>query len=98
MATKGSKSREQDSVTPKERMLSEPRPRSFFIVKLKTDSHVLEAARRPISLDERQVNAVSGRIELDLRLGASFTRFQTLTLQKMGGGLSDSIISYGNCM
>ena len=49
-------------------------------------------------LDENQINAVSGRIELDLRLGASFTRFQTLTLQKMGGGLADLVLSYGQSL
>lgn len=46
-------------------------------------------------LDERQVNAVGARIEVDLRLGAVFTRFQSLTLQLLGGDLSDRIISYG---
>jgi len=48
-----------------------------------------------IDLDEKQVNAVAARIELDLRLGASFTRFQTLSLQIMGPSLADRIISYG---
>ena len=58
--------------------------------------HVLRAANNPISLDDRQVNAVAARIELDLRLGASFTRFQTLTLQLMGGDLAERVISYGS--
>ena len=48
-----------------------------------------------IDLDEKQVNAVAARIELDLRLGACFTRFQTLSLQTMGPSLEDRIISYG---
>ena len=47
-------------------------------------------------MDEGQVNAVGARIEIDLRLGAVFTRFQTLTLQLMGGDLSDRMISYGS--
>ena len=59
-------------------------------------SHVVRAALNPIDLDDRQVNAVAARIELDLRLGASFTRFQTLTLQAMGGDLAERVISYGN--
>ncbi len=59
-------------------------------------SHVVRAAQNPINLDERQVNAVAARIELDLRLGASFTRFQTLTLKTMGGDLEDRVISYGS--
>lgn len=49
----------------------------------------------PIDLDEKQVNAVAARIELDLRLGACFTRFQTLSLQTMGASLEDRVISYG---
>lgn len=61
-------------------------------------SHVLTAALNPINLDDRQVNAVAARIELDLRLGASFTRFQTLTLQAMGGDLEERVISYGTVL
>ena len=59
------------------------------------DSHVFQAALSPIQLDDRQVNAVAARIELDLRLGASFTRLQTLSLQTMGGPLEELMISYG---
>lgn len=58
-------------------------------------SHIIRAAQSPVLLDEGQVNAVGARIEIDLRLGAVFTRFQTLALQMMGGDLSDRIISYG---
>ena len=58
-------------------------------------SHVLQAALNPIELDQRQVDAVAARIELDLRLGAAFTRFQTLSLQNMGPELADRVISYG---
>ena len=58
-------------------------------------SHVIHAAQNPIDLDDRQANAVSARIELDLRLGAAFTRYQTLTLQALGGDLADKVISYG---
>ena len=49
----------------------------------------------PIPLDERQINAVAGRIELDLRLGAAFTRFQSLELQKLWGPDNSKVISYG---
>ncbi|XP_023711894.1 DNA topoisomerase 3-alpha isoform X2 [Cryptotermes secundus] len=43
-------------------------------------------------------NAVDVRQELDLRIGAAFTRFQTLRLQKVfPQKLSDSLISYGSC-
>lgn len=58
-------------------------------------SHVIHAAQNPIDLDDRQANAVSARIELDLRLGAAFTRYQTLTLQTLGGDLANKLISYG---
>ncbi|KAI4111680.1 MAG: hypothetical protein LQ345_006732 [Seirophora villosa] len=60
--------------------------------------HVLQAAQRPVALDDKQVNAVAARIELDLRLGAIFTRFQSLTLRTLGGdSFNDRIISYGSC-
>ncbi|XP_049801714.1 DNA topoisomerase 3-alpha isoform X1 [Schistocerca nitens] len=43
-------------------------------------------------------DAVDVRQELDLRIGAAFTRFQTLRLQKVfPEKLSDSLISYGSC-
>lgn len=58
-------------------------------------SHVIHAAQNAIDLDDRQANAVSARIELDLRLGAAFTRYQTLTLQALGGDLADKVVSYG---
>ncbi|KAL1971071.1 hypothetical protein VTN77DRAFT_22 [Rasamsonia byssochlamydoides] len=60
-------------------------------------AHVLQAARSPVDLDERQANAVAARIELDLRIGAAFTRLQTLQLQSLGEALKDRIISYGSC-
>lgn len=57
--------------------------------------HVLSAARRLVELDEKQVNAVSARIELDLRIGYAFTRFITNTLKHLGGPLADLVLSYG---
>ncbi|KAL8824412.1 MAG: hypothetical protein Q9191_005071 [Dirinaria sp. TL-2023a] len=60
-------------------------------------AHVIQAAQNPINLDDHQVNAVSARIELDLRLGAAFTRYQTLSLQALGGDLADRVLSYGSC-
>ncbi|XP_012551245.2 DNA topoisomerase 3-alpha isoform X1 [Bombyx mori] len=43
-------------------------------------------------------NAVDVRQELDLRIGAAFTRFQTLRLQKVfPSKLTDTIVSYGSC-
>ena len=42
--------------------------------------------------------AVDVRQELDLRIGAAFTRFQTLRLQRLfPGTCSDRLVSYGSC-
>lgn len=60
-------------------------------------AHVLHAANHPIDLDERQARAVAARIELDLRIGAAFTRLQTLRLQGLSPQLADKTISYGSC-
>ncbi|SPQ22350.1 394c2258-f40b-47e6-b071-f2e03bea8657 [Thermothielavioides terrestris] len=60
-------------------------------------AHILSAARRLIALDEKQVDAVSARIELDLRIGYAFTRFLTLNLRPLGGPMSNLTISYGSC-
>ncbi|KAL6250990.1 DNA topoisomerase [Rhinocladiella similis] len=59
-------------------------------------AHVIQAANSPIDMDERLVNAVIARIELDLRIGASFTRLQTLQLQSLSESLSQPL-SYGSC-
>jgi DNA topoisomerase III len=58
-------------------------------------SHVLHAAKNPIDLDDRQAEAVAVRIELDLRIGYAFTRFQTNNLRPLGASLSDKTISFG---
>ena len=43
-------------------------------------------------------DAVDARSELDLRIGAAFTRFQTLRFQKaFPNNLADKMISYGSC-
>ncbi|KAJ5684300.1 uncharacterized protein N7477_000645 [Penicillium maclennaniae] len=60
-------------------------------------AHVLRAAREPVELDEFQANAVAARIELDLRIGAAFTRLQTLQLQAVVAALKEKVISYGSC-
>lgn len=58
-------------------------------------SHVLAAARRLVDLDEKQVNAVAARIELDLRIGYAFTRFITNSLRTLRGPMEGLVISYG---
>lgn len=59
--------------------------------------HVTQAANNPIDIDDSQANAVAARIELDLRIGAAFTRLQTLQLQSLDEKLTDALISYGSC-
>lgn len=51
--------------------------------------------QNPVQLDQRQVDAVDARMELDLRVGASFTRFQTLSFQDWFPDLKDGVVSYG---
>lgn len=62
-------------------------------------THVLHAAKNPIKLDMNSVYAVGCRMEIDLRVGASFTRFLTELFRKsqvmqMEKG---SFVSYGTC-
>ncbi|KAH6654346.1 DNA topoisomerase [Truncatella angustata] len=62
-------------------------------------AHILNAARNLVLLDEKQVNAVSARIELDLRIGYAFTRYLTNNLRPLGGPLANPklVLSYGSC-
>ncbi|KAF1915376.1 DNA topoisomerase III [Ampelomyces quisqualis] len=64
-------------------------------------AHIIQAAQHPADLDEAQADAVASRIELDLRVGASFTRHLTLSLRPVlqRGNLSEAsqLISYGSC-
>lgn len=47
--------------------------------------------------DERQSQAVDVRSQLDLRIGAAFTRFQTLRLRCVFPDKIESLVSYGSC-
>ncbi|KAF7321880.1 DNA topoisomerase [Mycena kentingensis (nom. inval.)] len=55
------------------------------------------AAQHPVELDQAQADAVEARILLDLRIGAAFTRMQTMTLQTRIGQVADKVLSYGPC-
>lgn len=57
--------------------------------------HILNASRNLALLDDKQVQAVASRIELDLRIGYAFTRFLTLKLRELGDPLRNLVISYG---
>jgi DNA topoisomerase-3 len=46
-------------------------------------------------MDDRQVEAVDARLELDLRIGFAFTRFLTNHLRGLGGPLAQMVLSYG---
>lgn len=58
-------------------------------------SQIHAACRNTVPLDLLQANAVAARIDLDLRLGALFTRTQTLGLQALFPELESKVISYG---
>ena len=58
---------------------------------------IYNALRSLGRIDMRLVDAVEARMELDLRVGAAFTRFQTFRLQKRFDGLQGQVISYGPC-
>ncbi|XP_069123502.1 DNA topoisomerase 3-alpha-like [Argopecten irradians] len=63
-----------------------------------TPQAIQRACRNLVEPDKNTSDAVDVRQELDLRIGAAFTRFQTLRLQKIFPEvLSDQLISYGSC-
>ncbi|XP_074063752.1 DNA topoisomerase 3-alpha isoform X2 [Macrotis lagotis] len=63
-----------------------------------TEYAVRTACQHLTEPDQRVSDAVDVRQELDLRIGAAFTRFQTLRLQKIFPEvLAEQLISYGSC-
>ncbi|XP_036596629.1 DNA topoisomerase 3-alpha [Trichosurus vulpecula] len=63
-----------------------------------TANAVRSACQHLTEPDQRVSDAVDVRQELDLRIGAAFTRFQTLRLQKIFPEvLAEQLISYGSC-
>lgn len=66
----------------------------FSVIQARDIRHAMENLE---NVDMRQALAVDARTELDLRIGAAFTRFQTLTLRSTHADLVDRIVSYGSC-
>ncbi|XP_069501793.1 DNA topoisomerase 3-alpha isoform X2 [Ambystoma mexicanum] len=63
-----------------------------------TPRSIRAACENLVEPDSNVNDAVDVRQELDLRIGAAFTRFQTLRLQKIFPGvLANQLISYGSC-
>ncbi|XP_058056503.1 DNA topoisomerase 3-alpha [Anopheles bellator] len=63
-----------------------------------TATSIKRAIENLIQPDARQNAAVNVRSELDLRIGAAFTRYQTLRLQRIfPQDISNSLVSYGSC-
>lgn len=60
-------------------------------------SEVHRAAQNHVQLDMRQIQAVRIRTELDFRIGAAFTRLQTLRLRPYFLRQEKKVISYGSC-
>ncbi|BGP16682.1 DNA topoisomerase [Rhodosporidiobolus nylandii] len=60
-------------------------------------AQINQACRNPVDLDMQQAQAVAARMELDLRVGAIFTRMQTLELQRRIAAAENSLVSYGPC-
>ncbi|EIW82848.1 prokaryotic type I DNA topoisomerase [Coniophora puteana RWD-64-598 SS2] len=58
-------------------------------------NQIHRAAQRPVELDMAQAYAVEARSILDLRIGAAFTRMQSLTLQSTVA--VEGVVSYGPC-
>ena len=63
-----------------------------------TSASLNRALSNLVEPDDRINQAVNVRIELDLRIGAAFTRFQTLRMQKIfPNKITDCLVSYGSC-
>lgn len=62
-----------------------------------TAASLNRAMNNLIQPDEKVSQAVEVRSELDLRIGAAFTRFQTLRLQNLFPDHIEKLVSYGSC-
>eukprot|EP00002_Diphylleia_rotans_P017927 TRINITY_DN3478_c0_g1_i14.p1 TRINITY_DN3478_c0_g1~~TRINITY_DN3478_c0_g1_i14.p1 ORF type:complete len:725 (+),score=106.47 TRINITY_DN3478_c0_g1_i14:45-2219(+) len=69
--------------------------RARFSALVPRDIHA--ACQRLCTPNELDSIAVDARQEIDLRIGAAFTRFQTLRIRNKYDGVPDSVVSYGPC-
>ena len=60
-------------------------------------SHIIQAANNPVRLDLKSVSAVSCRMEVDFRVGTSFTRLLTDSLRHHRIIEKNELASYGTC-
>ncbi|ODV89548.1 hypothetical protein CANCADRAFT_140658 [Tortispora caseinolytica NRRL Y-17796] len=60
-------------------------------------SHIRDAFQKAGQLDTRAAQAVAARREIDLRVGAIFTRYLTLQLRNVCQVLNERLISFGTC-
>ena len=69
--------------------------RAHFSALIARDIH--RSMRNLTDPDKRVSDAVDARQEIDLRLGAAFTRFQTISLGKVFEETADKLMSWGPC-
>lgn len=81
--------------------LSKPKPNEQQIYRARfssiTDTDVKRAMANLSVPNESEARSVDARLELDLRIGCAFTRFQTKFFQGKYGDLDSTLISFGPC-
>ena len=62
-----------------------------------TKEDISKAMDNLVQPDVNLNNAAKVRSEIDLRIGASFTRFQTLSFSGIVDPMTKMVLSYGGC-